>query len=51
MLRLILAILFLILLIRFVFPQFRLFKIIKREHHARYNRKEWEKIKRELENK
>jgi hypothetical protein len=51
MLRLIIAVFFFMVFFGIIVPRIRRLRALKREHHARYNKDEWEKIKRELENK
>ncbi|MBI2870997.1 MAG: hypothetical protein HYY14_04725 [Candidatus Omnitrophica bacterium] len=51
MLRLLLSVLILVFVFRYLLPRLKVTKILWREWRARYNRAEWEKIRRELEKK
>ena len=51
MLRLILTVLVLFVLFHFVWPRLRINRILRGEWRARYNKAEWEKIKRQFKKK
>ena len=51
MLRLVLAAIVLFVFFRILWPRLRINRILKGEWRARYNRAEWEKIKRQFKKK